>query len=99
MTTETDRLRTVLDICDEIERGNPSPEVALVVLRIHQAALGDDPARHQIGRPASELPEWAVTLLADRGIGDSEVSHFIASRDGRTIAAAVDGKPVHLARP
>lgn len=50
-------------------------------------------------RPASELPDWAVAQLSDRGIDDSEVSHFIASSDGRTIAAAVDGKPVHLTRP
>lgn len=60
-----------------------------------------DKARSQsgLGRPASELPEWAVSELSDRGIDDSEVAHFIASRDGRTIAAAVDGKPVHLTRP
>jgi hypothetical protein len=59
---------------------------------------GEPPAPTFPGRPASELPEWAVAQLSDRGIDDSEVSHFIASRDGRTIAAAVDGKPVHLTR-
>ena len=51
------------------------------------------------GRPASELPAWAVDQLADRGIDPGEVSHFIAGSDGRTIAAAVDGEPVHLTRP
>ena len=94
----TDRLRAVLDICDEIERGNPSPEVALAVLRIHRAALGDDPARHQIGRPPSELPDWAIIQLSDRNIDPGDVTHFIAGRDGRTLAAAVNGKPVTLVR-
>ncbi|NUP47571.1 MAG: hypothetical protein HOW97_09715 [Catenulispora sp.] len=96
--TDTNRLRAVLDICDDIERSNPTPEVALVVRRIHHAALGDDPARHRPGRPATELPEWAVSQLEDRGIDPSEVTHFFTAHDGRTIAAAVDGKPVALTR-
>lgn len=96
--TEIVRLRAVLDICDEIERNEPTPEIAAVVLRIHHAALGDDPARHRPGRPPSELPDWAISSLEDRGIDPSEVTHFIAARDGRTIAAAVDGKPITLTR-
>lgn len=73
------------------------PEL-IAALQAAAASVGA-PAHTGPGRPASELPDWAVAQLSDRGIDDSEVSHFIASSDGRTIAAAVDGKPVHLTRP
>jgi hypothetical protein len=67
-------------------------------LRALQAALGGKPAHRGPGRPASELPDWAVGRLSERGIDTGEATHFIASRDGRTITAAVDGKPVRLTR-
>lgn len=83
-----DRLSAVMDICDEIERGTPTPEVADIVLRIHRAALGDKP----------QLPKWAVDQLKDRDIDPRAVTHFIRSRDGDKIAAAVNGAPIHLSR-
>lgn len=61
--------------------------------------LVDARARHNgPGLPASDLPGWAVAQLADRGIDPGEITHFIGNPNGRTLAVAVDGKPVHLTK-
>jgi hypothetical protein len=98
-TDPTTRLRAVMDVCDEIERGNPDALVAAAVLRIHRAALGDAPAHRGPGRPPSELPDWAIVQLSDQGMDAGDVTHFFEASGGRKIAAAVNGKPVHLTRP
>lgn len=62
------------------------------------AGLDDAPAHTGLGLPASDLPGWAVTRLADRGIDPSEVTHFIGNPGGRHLIVAVDGKPVPLTK-
>lgn len=59
----------------------------------------DARARHNgPGLPASDLPGWAVTQLADRGIDPGEISHFIGNPAGQHLIVAVDGKPVPLTK-
>lgn len=50
------------------------------------------------GHPPSLLPDWAIIQLSDRGIDPGDVSHFIGDPTGPKLAAAVDGKPIHLTR-
>ncbi|MEE4546260.1 hypothetical protein V2S66_30390 [Streptomyces sp. V4-01] len=65
------------------------------ILSVVQSALD---THRGPGRPPSELPDWAIIQLSDQGFDPGDVSHFIGDPTGRTIAAAVDGKPVHLRR-
>lgn len=41
---------------------------------------------------------WARLQLIDAGIAFHRVTHYLASSDGHTIAAAVDGHPIYLVR-
>lgn len=45
------------------------------------------------------MPIWARLQLGLLGIPFYRVSHFVRSSDGRTVAAAVRGKPVYLIKP
>ena len=65
----------------------------------HIAMVHGEPSAHSgPGRPPSELPEWAIIQLSQQGMDAGDVTHFFEASSGRTIAAAVNGKPVHLTR-
>lgn len=51
-----------------------------------------------LGEPSESMPIWARLQLAALGVPFYRVTHFVRSSDGRTIAAAVRGKPVYLVK-
>lgn len=51
-----------------------------------------------LGEPPDAMPIWARLQLADLGHRFVNVTHWIGSSDGRSIAAAVLGEPVYLIR-
>lgn len=52
-----------------------------------------------LGEPPESMPIWARLQLGALGIPFYRVTHFVRSSDGRTVAAAVRGKPVYLVKP
>lgn len=50
------------------------------------------------GHRPEEMPIWARLQLASHGVPFRKATHYIQSRDGRTIGVAVDGKPVRLVK-
>lgn len=45
-----------------------------------------------------DLPIWARLQLAEKGVPFAQATHWIGGSDGRTIAVAVNDKPIYLTK-